>query len=150
MCKHVRIGELLSRMVALSGHDIEEILQEQEATHRRFGEIALSWGLCQPEHLWTAWCAQLADGTERIDLNDVGIDAQAAALLPGEIARRWRVIPVRIGRNGTLVACASELDASARAEIERFLRKPVTYVAADAAQVDASIDAYYPALQTAI
>ena len=141
MCKRPRIGELLSRMVPLSGHDVEEILNEQEATHRRFGEIALSWGLCQPEHLWTAWCAQLADGNQRIDLDAVGIDAQAAALLPGDVARRWRVIPFRAGANGTLVA---------RAEIERHLRKPVTYVVVDASQVDAAIESYYPPLQAVV
>src|SRR5687767_9264679 len=124
MCKRVRIGELLSQMVPLSGHDIDEILQEQEATHRRFGEIAISWGLCQPEHVWTAWCAQLKTDAQRIDLDVAGIDAQAAVLLPGDVARRWHVIPVRIGANGTLVACAAPLNDAARGEIEQFLRKP--------------------------
>src|SRR5439155_6477219 len=56
-----RIGELLSRMVPLSGHDVEEILQEQSATRRRFGEIALAWGLCKPEHVWDAWGQQSTD-----------------------------------------------------------------------------------------
>ena len=35
-----RIGELLSQMVPLDGQDVDEILQEQGVTRRRFGEIA--------------------------------------------------------------------------------------------------------------
>ena len=45
MQRRARFGELLSRLVPLSGHDIEEILQEQSANRRKFGDIALS---CSP------------------------------------------------------------------------------------------------------
>src|SRR5687768_5822111 len=65
MIQRCRIGELLSGIVPLSNHDVEEILQEQSGTHRKFGEIALAWGLSQPEHVWNAWCRQLAQGFER-------------------------------------------------------------------------------------
>src|SRR2546423_848682 len=58
MCT-LRFGEILGRLVNLSGHDVNEILEEQNATHQRFGEIALSWGLCAPEDVWQAWCDQL-------------------------------------------------------------------------------------------
>ena len=52
MQSRARIGELLRKMVPLSRHDIEEILQEQTSTRRRFGDIALAWGLVKPEHVW--------------------------------------------------------------------------------------------------
>ena len=42
MNRRARMGELLSRMVPLSGHDVEEILEEQNSNRRKFGEIALS------------------------------------------------------------------------------------------------------------
>src|SRR5439155_13147358 len=88
MKRRARFGELLSRMVPLSGHDVEEILQEQNANRRRFGEIALAWGLCRPEHVWDAWAQQNADGNELVDLEQIGIDAQAAAMLSPDDARR--------------------------------------------------------------
>jgi hypothetical protein len=149
MVTHPRLGELLSKMVPLSEHDVEEILQEQQLTHRRFGEIALAWGLCQPEHVWTAWYCQLADGQTTVDLDTAGIDAQAAALLPAEMARRLRVIPFRMGSTGTVVATAGPLDDAARTELETRLHKPVTCVLADPEQVAAAIDAYYPTLAVA-
>src|SRR5678816_132863 len=104
MSHRPRIGELLSRMVPLSCHDVEGILQEQAANRRRFGEIALAWGLCRPEHVWDAWCQQSADGAEIVDLEQIGIDAQAAAMLPAETARQMSVIPVRVLSDAALLA----------------------------------------------
>jgi hypothetical protein len=79
-----RIGEILSRIISLSNHDIEEILHEQRATHRPFGDIALAMGLCRPEDIWQAWSGQL-DGLSgqprKIDLDSMGVDAQAIAFI---------------------------------------------------------------------
>ena len=101
-----RIGELLSELVELSGHDVEEILHEQQTTQRRFGEIALSWGLCQPEHVWSAWSRQVGNGTDvqRVDLDRDGIDAQAVALLHANVARAFRVIPIRADAQEVVLA----------------------------------------------
>src|SRR3954469_696022 len=104
MSRPARIGELLSRMVPLSGHDVEEILEEQSSNRLKFGEIALSWGLCRPEHVWDAWCQQSSQEGETLDLDRIGVDARAAALLPAELARKHRVIPVRAGGDVALIA----------------------------------------------
>ncbi len=55
-----RFGELLSRFVNLSAHDVSEILEDQSSSRRRFGEIALAFGLCQPQHVWKAWWCRLS------------------------------------------------------------------------------------------
>src|SRR5208282_4396358 len=80
-----RIGELLSRLVPLTSHDIEEILQEQRGSKRRFGEIALAWGLCQPEHIWSAWYMQIEHRIDKVDLRSFGIDSQALTMIPREL-----------------------------------------------------------------
>ena len=79
----MRIGQLLEQMGKLSGHDVDEILHEQSSpgVRKSFGEIALIWGLCRPEHIWKAWADQLSDGLERIDLETFGIDSQAVSRL---------------------------------------------------------------------
>src|SRR5690349_16209988 len=91
-----RIGERLSRMVPLSGHDIEEILSEQGSTGKRFGDIALQLGLCTPEHIWRAWSGQLAESPQRVNLEQFAIDSQAIAHLPVGIVVRYHVMPVRV------------------------------------------------------
>lgn len=138
-----RIGELLSRMVPLSGHDVEEILQEQENTHRKFGEIALAWGLCQPEHISDAWLQQ-SGGTQTIDLERVGIDAQAASMLPGEVARKLGVIPLRCANGMILVATSAASPEHAMVELSGILHRQVKFIQADANQINAMLERYYP------
>jgi hypothetical protein len=140
-----KIGELLSQLVELSGHDVEEILHEQQATQRRFGEIALSWGLCQPEHVWSAWCRQVGEGSARdhVDLDRDGIDAQAVALLHAEVARALRVIPIRADGREVVLASEAVLGERVREELKGLLKRNVKFVLAARNQIDAAIDAYY-------
>lgn len=140
-----RIGELLGEIVDLSGHDVEEILNEQHTTHRRFGEIALSWGLCQPEHLWSAWCRQLQDtaGCETVDLDRDGIDAQTVALLSPELALVFRAVPIRSSASEIVVASDAPLSERSREEIGKLLKKHVKFVVAEKKQIDAALEVYY-------
>jgi hypothetical protein len=141
--KRPRMGELLSKMVPLSGHDVEEILQEQSATRRRFGEIALAWGLCRPEHVWDAWCQQSGSGEETVDLDKIGVDSQAAAMLPADVARQHHVIPLRVANDAVLLATANGAMEHAD-ELAALLHRRVTFVHADVKQVERMLDRYYP------
>jgi hypothetical protein len=145
MIQRSRIGELLSRIVPLSNHDVEEILQEQTGTHRKFGEIALAWGLCQPEHVWNAWCRQLAQGVERVDLKQAGVDSQAAGMLPAQVARELCVLPVRIAGDVLIVATALEDTTLLETELAKRLPLRVMFVHVDGGQLLEMIDTYYPA-----
>ena len=145
MIQRCRIGELLSGIVPLSNHDVEEILQEQSGTHRKFGEIALAWGLCQPEHVWNAWCRQLAQGFERVDLAQVGVDAQASAVLSPEVARQFVVLPVRIAGEVLIVATAVEDTEHLATELaKRVPAMKVMFVHVDGKQLREMIEVYYP------
>ena len=139
------MGELLGEIVSLSSHDVEEILSEQNTTSRRFGEIALSWGLCQPEHVWSAWCRQVQDaaGCETVDLDRDGIDAQAVALLPNELAQMFRAVAIRSSDTEVVIASDAPLGERAREELRRLLIKNVKFVVAVKKQIDAAIEVYY-------
>ena len=145
MQRRARFGELLSRMVPLSGHDVEEILSEQNANRRKFGDIALSWGLCKPEHVWDAWVQQSCHhGDAAVDLEKVGVDAQAAALLPGDVARRLGVLPVRAATDAVLVATADTAPEHAAEALTELLHRRIKFVRADRDQLTRMIDLYYP------
>src|SRR4051812_3580600 len=90
---HRRIGQLLSALVPMSDQDVEEILEEQNLSRRPFGEIAVEWGLCQPGHVWKAWSRQDDNPLMRVDLEKIGVDAQAIGELPRELAVRCGAIP---------------------------------------------------------
>jgi hypothetical protein len=146
---HARIGELLSRIVPLSDHDVHEILEEQSSNRRRFGEIALSWGLCRPEHVWDAWCQQSSQEGETLDLNRIGIDARAATLLSAEAARRMGAIPIRVTDDVALVAMAHEASDVETRELSSVLHRKLKFARADHHQVLEMIERYYPPISAA-
>jgi hypothetical protein len=149
MVQRSRMGELLSRIVPISNHDVEEILQAQSGTHKKFGEIALAWGLCQPEHVWNAWVRQLASGVERVDLDQVGIDTQAVELIPAEAARELQVLPIRVADNVVVMATAEQETGKFEAKLATLLSHRVMFVRADAKQLHELIETYYPVQEMA-
>jgi hypothetical protein len=138
------IGQVLSRMGKLTTIDIDEILVEQAVTHLRFGEIALSWGLFEPDHLCEAWCRQLAEGTARINLDEIGIDEQVLQTLPGELARRLGVIPIRSIADQIIMASSRAIDSAELLELLHATGKDVRFVQSDAAQIERAISRFYP------
>lgn len=145
--QHAPIGELLKRVAGLNGLDVDEILHEQDATRKRFGEIALSWGLCQPEHIWEAWSHQLrGDRRQHVCLSETGVDAQAVAQLPETLARRFQVIPIRHYEQRLIAAVSEESAERARAEMPALLGRRIDFVLADAGEIERALDEYYPTL----
>ncbi len=138
-----RFGEHLSRLVNLSRHDVDEILEEQSSTRHRFGEIALSWGLCTPENVWQAWCDQLLSQVQKVDLDKLGIDAQAAAMIDRETAHRLNAIPIRCMDSQLIIAVADSNTERAAAELSLTTGKQLRFVVADAAQLKKAIETYY-------
>lgn len=139
-----RIGERLSSVAGLSGHDIEEILSEQNATRKRFGEIALQLGLCMPQHVWKAWCDQLAESPQKIDLDEFGVDSQAVALLPAELAVRYHVIPVRALGDQMVLAVDQAAYPQITTEMLSILNGKARFVLSTHRQIARAIRTYYP------
>ncbi len=138
-----RMGERLSRMVPLSGHDIEEILSEQISTGRRFGDIALRLGLCRPEHIWRAWSNQLAESPQRVELNDFGIDAQAVGCVPASIAIKHHIIPVRVLCDVLVVAVDEAAYPEVAKQLLTTLRVKLQFVLSNHQQIATAIRTYY-------
>ena len=143
MPETVRIGQLLQRVVPISEHDIHEILTEQSNTRRRFGSIALSWGLCEPEHIWSAWLSQLEYGPQHVNLRDMGIDGQATAHMSRELALRFRAVPVRVLGEQIVIAIDETYLEQAREELGKLLAREIKFVTADAIEIDRAIKKYY-------
>ena len=136
-------GECLSDVVGLSDHDVAEILEDQAASRRRFGEIALAWGLCRPEDVWQAWGRQLNRLTPEVDLHKVGVDAQAAAHLPKSVAREFCAVPIRSFGNILVVATTRENLGRACNELPKGVKKDVKLVVTSRASIERAIEAYY-------
>ena len=141
-----RIGDILSRIIPLSRHDIEEILQEQRYSHRPFGDIALSMGFCQPADIWQAWSGQLDcpnGGVKHVDLKTFGVDAQAVDLMPAVDARRWTAIPVRVFGDALVVAVDAEDLEAARQNLRVRPGLQLKLVTCSRDQILNAIEQYY-------
>ena len=139
-----RMGELLRNLVPLSTHDVDEILSEQRASQLRFGETAISMGLCRPEHVWRAWCGQNSDQIEHVDLDEVGIDAQATHLVEKETALRFGVIPIRVAGTTLIVATSQLCFEEATVGLPQMLKLNLKFVLAEREQIQRALAVYYP------
>jgi general secretion pathway protein E/type IV pilus assembly protein PilB len=144
-----RMGDLLARIGRLTPHDIDEILAEQRHRRQPFGQIAISLGFCEPEHVWAAWCSQLVDRVEAVDLDRIGIDSQATEFLPRELALGRPALPIRIWENMLVVAVCDPTRATGVAEFARRAGMEVRCVLAPANQIDRGLARYYPPLPAA-
>jgi hypothetical protein len=139
---HQRIGEVLRRLVPLSAHDVDEVLQEQRGTQRRFGEVAISLGLCRPEHIWKAWATQTTDTVQRVDLNEVGVDAQAVNVLPRDVAAKFGALVIRSSHDQLIVATSDAHFEEAAVALPAILNLKIKFVIADAKQIEEAMDRY--------
>ena len=138
-----RIGQRLRHLVPLSGHDVEDILQEQLATRARFGDAALALGLCRPEHVWRAWLDQTLDSPRHVELSEVGVDAQAVGLVPARLALRHGVLALRRVGNDLLLAVPPSISPHAVSEVEVAASLHAVCVTADPATLAAMVRHYY-------
>lgn len=138
-----RFGELLGKMVPISSLDVEEILTEQTGNHRRFGDIALSWGLCQPKHVLSAWCDQLVAREQQVDLDAMGVDAQAAQLIDSATAIRLNAMPIRCLDEQLVVAVVDCGSDEMSAELESITGKKIVLVSSDSRQLARVIRTHY-------
>jgi hypothetical protein len=137
-------GECLGKVVRLSAHDVSEIMEHQAATRRKFGEIALAWGLCRPQHVWQAWWDQLSRHTPTVDLEKLGIDSQAIASAPAAVAYQFHAVPVRAHQDQLVIATTTATLRRAQEELPKLLNKQVRFVVvSDPAQIEKAIAAYY-------
>ena len=144
--RRIRMGQVLGQMGRLTPHDVDEILAEQRTTGARFGEIALALGLVQPEHVWAAWCTQLAEQLEHVDLDQVGVDAQAIDYVPRDLALALGVLPLRLWENQLIVAVTDPAHANATTiDLRHHTGLSIRFVLADPDQIAQGLSTYYPA-----
>lgn len=140
---HQLIGQVLTGMGRLSSIDIDEILEEQAISGMKFGEIAVSLGICQREQICEAWCTQLADEIRSAGLDHVGVDLTAAACVPHDIARRWGVIPIRNFAGMVVMAASRTPNADEVVALSAMLGREVRFVPVQPEQIDQALRHVY-------
>jgi len=142
--RRAMIGQVLSDMGKLSSIDVDEILEQQAVSHKRFGEIAVSWGLCEPVDLCEAWCIQFADGFDWRDLSRGAVDSKLILSVPAELARQLHIVPLVSIADQMVVAASQPVDGDQWMAILEATGMDVRFVLAEPNVIEAALDVYYP------
>lgn len=128
----------LARMLVAAGAVRLEDMRRAIRDHGALGESLA--GYLQRERLVTEddLVRAMAEeaGLEFVDLTTVGVDAEAASLVPASVARRHMVIPIRIEGGVPVVAMANPTDVFAMDDLRSILGRSFKAVVATRAQID--------------
>ena len=105
------LGQLLTEAGLLGDKEIEPALKHARASGKRLGEVLVELGLVEADEIVRLVAAQR--GLPFVDVRKIRVDPAAARLLPAELARDNRALPVGFARGLPVVAVADPTDETA-------------------------------------
>ncbi|MBI3974799.1 MAG: type II secretion system ATPase GspE [Armatimonadetes bacterium] len=98
--RRIPIGKILVEEGIITDNQLARALAHQKESGERLGRVILSLGFASPDSIAAAVARQL--GIDFINLADIVLDEGTLLRIPEHMARRHRVIPIRV-ENGTMV-----------------------------------------------
>src|SRR5213080_3024438 len=129
--KTKKLGEILVEEGLISHEQLERALLEQSRTDQLLGRILIDLKMVRESDLMAALAKQI--GFRFVDLNDFQIDPSAAMLIPDQVARRYRALPIAYEDSRLLVAMADPANLFALDDIRTITGMEVQPVVATAA-----------------
>jgi general secretion pathway protein E/type IV pilus assembly protein PilB len=117
---NLRIGDRLLELGLISDDQLEVALLEQKRSNKMLGEILVEFGLVT-EGALSQVIAESA-GRSRFDARSVVVDPEVLALVPKQIALRYKVLPIAVVEDSVLqVAMADIYNVIALDQVRRVL-----------------------------
>ncbi len=139
--KRKRIGEILQDIGLVDEKQLTAALQEQKETRESLGTILVRMGVISSEDLCNALAEQF--GMDVIDLSKEKIDPQALRKVPSSIAKRQKLIPIRLDDNTLTVAMSNPLDFLALDNLRAMLGCDVIGVLTTPDSIEKALANYY-------
>jgi type IV pilus assembly protein PilB len=143
--KTKKLGHILVEEGLISPENLERALLEQSRTDQLLGRILIDMKFVKEADLMAALAKQI--GFTFVDLSDFTIDPSAASLIPEQVARRYRAIPIGNEENRLVVAMADPANLFALDDIRTLTGMEVHPVVATAADIEAATRKYSHAEQ---
>jgi type IV pilus assembly protein PilB len=135
-----QLAEILLEKGIVSQEQLDQAVAEQTETGKRLGRILIDMGLVKEQDLVAALASQI--GLRFVDLTDDAVDATASALLPEQVARKYRALPIGYEEDKLVVAMADPANLFALDDIRTITGMDVQPVVATAADIEAAIRKY--------
>jgi type II secretory ATPase GspE/PulE/Tfp pilus assembly ATPase PilB-like protein len=140
-----QLGEFLVEKGLITPDQLRVALTEQKQTNERIGKVIARLGLVSESVVRDMLAEMLR--VESIDLSRVVPDAAAVALLPEEIARRFRILPVAFdpATRTLTMAMADTFDVVARDQVSALLggHIEIRTLLASEAEIQGAIENFY-------
>ncbi len=140
-----RLGDLLVDKGVVSPDQIRIALIEQRKRKEHLGKILVKLGFATEAIIRDVIGG--AFGQESVDLSKIVVDSEAVKLIPKEMARRYRLLPLtyEIARHRLTVAMADAFNVVALDQINALLGGDLEIVPllASEAEIEKAIDQFY-------
>jgi type IV pilus assembly protein PilB len=134
------LGEILVEEGLITGEQLTQANEEKDRLGRSLGRVLIEMGMLKEPDLVAALARQV--GLEFIDLAEYQVDPNAVALLPEQVARRYRALPIGFENSHVVVAMSDPANVFAMDDIRTITGMEVKPVVATVADVDAAIRRY--------
>lgn len=121
--RNKRLGEMLVDAGVLTQKQIDQALEDQKGTGKRLGTVLLDEHYITEDQLIDTLKLQL--GIDFIDLNKARIDPAIVKYVPKQMARQYRVVPVKVQGDRLWLAMEDPLNFRAVEDVKSASKKRV-------------------------
>ena len=138
--KTKKLGQILVEEGLITPQQLEQALHQQSRDDQPLGRILINRGMVKESDLVAALAKQI--GFRFVDLSDYLIEPTAASLIPEQVARRYRALPIGHEDGKLLVAMADPANLFALDDIRTLTGMEIQPVVATASDIDGAIRRY--------
>jgi type IV pilus assembly protein PilB len=135
-----KLGDILVEEGLITPEQLEHALLAQSRTDQLLGRILIDLKMVKESDLMAALAKQI--GFRFIDLGDHQVDSSAAMLIPEQVSRRYRALPIGFEDSKLLVAMADPANLFALDDIRTITGMEIQPVVATAADIETAIHKY--------
>jgi len=138
-----KLGDILLERGLISTESIERVLAQQKREYKRFGEILRDMRLVPESDLVKALAEQLH--VEIFDLTNYEPDETVSKMIPEDVARRTRSVPIETIENGEVlkVAVLDPLDIAKLDDLKRLAGVEIEPIIGTRNDIDRAIERLY-------
>lgn len=139
--KNILLGDFLVEQGLITEEQLKKALAYQQKAGKLLGRSLIELGFIGEEELIKALSEQL--GVQYVSLKNYRIDPEVVKLVPEELARNYRLIPLFAIEKTLTVAMANPLDVVAIDALSRTTGMKVEPVVCSEQEISDAIDHYY-------
>ncbi|MDO4754610.1 MAG: ATPase, T2SS/T4P/T4SS family [Bacillota bacterium] len=139
--RKMRLGDILVSEGLLSKENLEKALAEQKNTGGRLGNTLIKMGMIGEDQLFDVLSDQF--GIPYVDIATMQIDPKVPKIIPESLAKKHKLIPIKIDGNILTIAMEDPLDIIAQDDIRLVTGLEISVVISSSRDILSAVNRYY-------